>query len=146
MDTSKRKHSIYVSPEMTRVLASRRLAHSLSYSQRLSTLLDRYAVMVRAHRPSLSAHEWQVLCDRLKTFGQEVPTALFVSMHAALMHSSGAMKHSQIDSLTNLSKKLERMSLVELVSIVDVVEQYWSAKSQGPDTLNGILNQSEERS
>jgi hypothetical protein len=122
-----RRTSLYLSEPLEAILAGRQDQDSLS--GRLTTVAERYAAIVSAHRPQLSEAEWNACRDALN--GVWLRDVL--SVRAIWAEIADA---DRIDGLGDkwsidgqaLAARIRDMPLAAQVALVEAVETWWAAQ------------------
>ena len=102
-----------------------------SLSGRISTICERYSLILEKHKPGLTAAEWNACRDALN--GVWLRDTNMVRMIWAEVADAdkidGLGKKWGIDAQA-LSERIRSMSTVEVIALVEAVEQWWAQRAR----------------
>ncbi|WP_194724058.1 hypothetical protein [Noviherbaspirillum malthae] len=123
------KKSIYIGPELEEAIGKD--AEITGLSHRINQIGDRYAQIMKSIDigPRFSEAEWNLVRDSLNGTSHE-PAAMIQAVWHGISDSIGL---DQLDEKWEvdgpaLLKKLQALSYVEQVALVEAVEQWWADK------------------
>ena len=120
------RKSIYVGNELGTYVDTH-LKEGYSVSALINTAVERYMMLLKTHRPRLSKNEWYLIFDSMNGLVTDEPAELAASGVWLSVRDSidldGLAQKWEVDGEA-LVQKIQAMTKAELLSIVDVVEQW----------------------
>lgn len=121
-----RRVGLYLSPPIEAVLKGREERETLS--GRIGSVAERYAAIIKAHRPRLTEAEWNACRDALngRYLGDVdmLPTVVWATIYdAGRLEGLGAQWGIDAQAL---AQRIQAMPPVEQIALVEAVEQWWA--------------------
>lgn len=122
-----RKAGLYITPPIAALLEGRKERDTLA--GRLSTVAERYQMVIDGHRPTLTEAEWNACRDALNSYwmGDADSIKLIWATIADADHIDGLGAKWKIDA-QSLSSRIRQMTPAELVALVEAVETWWAGQ------------------
>jgi hypothetical protein len=113
-----------------------------SLSGRINAIVIRYGGIIREGTPALTLAEWSAICDALNgTYTGVDHLDMARLLWADIADADGLGDKWGIDSQV-LALRIRDMSYVERVSILEVVERFWSSPRLNEISTDELLRES----
>lgn len=154
---TRKRYSIYPSPDLDRVLADRLIERDTDQdperdddtaeplrgrSATITAMVVRYAEIVRQHTPLFTDDEWALICDSLNGYwANDNPqlAAHGIAHNIADNDSLNAAGHRFHVDGQALARTIHSLSFAEKTAILDVSERFWSGAAKPNESYSDLF-------